>query len=127
MSVICDCILMGNTYQVIKQCDMCINRNIRLKNKNKNVWETTKLKIYNLMKEINETENYDDRLNVLNIFFEYILTCNNFLAYNPNDRIIVINKIIECKNDERLSSLSELFDKLDKFFINLKNQICYQN
>ena len=127
MNVICECITVENSYQVIKQCDMCVYRNRRLRDKNKNMWELEKAKFINYMNEFDNNKNINERLEILQNLLEYSLISGNFLAYHPEIRNILINKIREFRNDAQLSSLFELFNRLDVFFVNLQSHIAYKN
>jgi hypothetical protein len=126
MDIICDCITVENSYQVIKQCDMCINRNIRLRDKNKNRRDIERSIFINYMNGFDNSKNMSERIEILQKLLEHCLESRNFLAYQSDIRNLIINKIKEFRNDEQLSSLFELFNKLDIFFINLESHIAYQ-
>jgi hypothetical protein len=78
------------------------------------------------MNGFDNSKNMSERIEILQKLLEHCLESRNFLAYQSDIRNLIINKIKEFRNDEQLSSLFELFNKLDIFFINLESHIAYQ-
>ena len=111
-AILCDCEYSSEYIIISEKCNHCIERE-------KKPWYTETKIINKYLRLIENTSDIPEKLTIHREMFEYILTCHNFMAKNPNFRKCVISKINEYKLDGRTECLDDIFDKLYIFNNNL--------
>lgn len=111
-AILCDCEYSSEYIIISEKCNHCTERE-------KKPWYTEVKKIGKYLRLIENTSDIPKNLIIHRNLFEYLLTCNNFMAKNSNFRKMVISKIDEYKLDDRCKCLDDIFDKFNIFLDNL--------
>lgn len=124
IGVFCDCEYTEDNILINSTCEHCLKREEIEKSK---PWYIEVKTINKLLLKSNSTIIIEDRLLIIKDMFEYILTCDEFIAKNPKFRNTVLNKIEEFKSDERVGPMKDVLEKTKEFIANLVNYEGYKN
>ena len=124
IGILCDCEYTEDNILINSICSHCFKREEIEKSK---PWYIEVKTINKLLLKSNSITIIEDRLPIIKDLFEYILTCDEFIAKNPRFRNTVLNKIEEFKLDERIGPVKDVLEKTKEFIANLVNYEGYKN